>query len=83
LRFEGQDWFIGKGLRPYQHPGKNELRVLGEHLPLTTCGCCSGKNVFVIALQGCVAGHSGDAYYDYEIYCCDCKNYTAFSYAEN
>lgn len=83
IRFESQDWFVGSGLPPAQHPGKNELRVLGEHLPLTVCGKCRSKNVRVIALQGCVAGHSGDAYYDYEIICKECNHFTAFSYAEN
>jgi len=39
--------------------------------------------MFVISLQGYVAGHSGDAYYDYEIVCKHCKYFTAFSYAEN
>jgi hypothetical protein len=80
--FEHQDWYHGTGVRPADHPGRR-LRVLEHHLPDTRCGQCQSANVLVLALQWCVAYHSGDAYYDYEVRCQDCGTFSVFSYAEN
>ena len=81
--YENQDWYQGTGVSPKEHPGKNLIRPLEYGLLSAKCLYCESLNILVIALQGCVSMHSGDAYYDFEIICQDCKSFSAFSYAEN
>ena len=81
--FENQEWYHGAGISPKEHPGKNVIRPLEYGLLSAKCLYCESQNILVIALQGCVSMHSGDAYYDFEIICQDCKSFSAFSYAEN
>ena len=81
--FQNQDWYHGTGIKPADHPGRLELAVLDRHLPDACCAWCASRDVLVVALQGCVSEHSGDAYYDYELHCRRCGQFTACSYAEN
>ncbi|NHJ88047.1 MAG: hypothetical protein FK734_21460 [Asgard group archaeon] len=66
----------GIGIAPYDHP-------LNGHIPMRGCGNCNSDNVLVIYAQWNVSTHSGDSYWDYEIYCNDCHKYTSRSFAEN
>lgn len=81
--FQGQQWFCGTGVPPAEHPMRGEMRALEIGLDHADCLYCGSKDVRVIALQGCVSMHSGDAYYDYELLCNQCGKFSAVSYAEN
>lgn len=82
-QFQGQEWFCGSGIRPADHPMRNEMRALELGLDQADCLYCESKDVYVIALQGCVSMHSGDAYYDFELRCNQCEKFSVYSYAEN
>ncbi|MEX2683498.1 MAG: hypothetical protein Q6373_018115 [Candidatus Sigynarchaeota archaeon] len=71
-----QDWYTGTGIRPDDHP-------LARFISFSGCGSCGSDDVLVIAAQWCVAYHSGDVYWDYEIACNACGKYTRCSYCEN
>ena len=63
---------------------RNEMRAVELGLDQADClYCCESKDVLVIALQGCVSMHSGDAYYDFELRCNACGKFSVYSYAEN
>ena len=72
----GQDWYKGTGIKPKKHP-------LLSYIGFRGCGNCESDNVLVIAAQWCVSYHSGDAYWDYEIFCKKCGKFTQRAYAEN
>lgn len=75
--FKGfQNWYKGTGISPQDHP-------LNGYINMKGCGNCKSENVKVIAAEWNVAYHSGDVYWDYEIYCEDCGKYTQRAYAEN
>ena len=81
--FEKQTWYIGSGISPESHPGRNIIRPLENAMLTSKCLYCESQNILVIALQGCVNMNSGDAYFDYELICKDCNKFSAVSYAEN
>lgn len=72
----GQTWYKGTGISFVDHPLKN-------HIWFNGCGNCESNNVKVLAAQWSVSYHSGDQYWDYEIFCEDCGKYTQRAYAEN
>ncbi|MFX0102991.1 MAG: hypothetical protein ACFFCS_25715, partial [Candidatus Hodarchaeota archaeon] len=72
----GQDWYYGRGIAPDKHPLKGYINFQG-------CMHCESQKVKVIAAQWSVSYHSGDRYWDYEIVCEECGQYTQRSFAEN
>lgn len=72
----GQKWYRGTGIPIEDHP-------LNGHIRFSGCKNCESDDVLVIAAQWSVSYHSGDQYWDYEIYCNNCGKYTQRSYAEN
>ncbi|NHJ46980.1 MAG: hypothetical protein FK733_04250 [Asgard group archaeon] len=66
----------GTGIEPENHPLKNHIRF-------HDCKNCESLNVKVIYASWCVSPNSGDAYWDYEIYCEDCQMYTQCSFSDN
>ncbi|MBL8022606.1 MAG: hypothetical protein JNM27_23205 [Leptospirales bacterium] len=81
--WNGQTWYYGTGIRPADHPMRDEMRVLEYAMDHADCLFCEGKDVLVVALQGVVSPQSGDAYYDYEVKCNTCGKYSAVSYSED
>jgi len=75
----GQDWYLGTGIAWKDHPLKNYIPEWAG----TKCKNCNSKNTKIIAAQWSVAFHSGDIYWDCEIFCEDCGKYTQRAYAEN
>ncbi len=71
-----QDWYKGTGVVTADHP-------LRESIPFEGCGNCSNKKVDIIAAQYTVHPNSGDAYWDYEVFCDECDRFTQRSFAEN
>ncbi|MHA1760307.1 MAG: hypothetical protein ACTSXA_06765 [Candidatus Heimdallarchaeota archaeon] len=67
--------YRGTGVAPKDHPAEN--------VPIGNCENCKSENVLAIYTQWSVSPHSGDKYWDYEIFCEDCGKYTSKSYAEN
>jgi hypothetical protein len=67
---------VGTGIEPENHPLNNHIRFHG-------CENCKSDHVKVIYAHWCVSPHSGDSYWDYELYCEDCQKYTQSSFAEN
>ena len=72
------DWqeFKGTGVKLEDHP-------LNGTIPMRECPNCDSKDVKVIYAKWCVSVHSGDTYWDYEIFCEACKKFSLRSYAEN
>lgn len=66
----------GSGISPASHP-------LKEFIRFRNCGNCKSKTVKVLYARWVVHPMSGDAYWDYEIYCEKCKKYTQRSFTEN
>lgn len=72
----GRDWYKGTGIAPDQHP-------LSRDIPFGPCDGCQSNDVLVIAAQWNSHPYSGDVYWDYEIECQTCQQYSQHSYSEN
>ena len=70
--------YYGTGIRRDSHPLKKRINMRGCGNPK-----CGSEHVKVIYAQWSVHPMSGDKYWDYEIFCEDCKKFTLRSYAEN
>ena len=68
--------YFGSGIAPSKHP-------LKKHVRFGKCENCNDPDVKVIYAQWSVHPMSGDAYWDYELFCEKCKKYSSRSYAEN
>jgi len=75
----GQDWYLGTGIAWEDHPLKDNIPEWAG----TKCGNCDSENTRIIAAQWSVSFHSGDVYWDCEIFCEDCGKYSQRAYAEN
>ncbi len=77
---EKNDWdgmiYRGTGLPIDNHPMKERLHMHG-------CGNCNSNDVEIIYAQWSVSVASGNEYWDYEMFCNDCKKYTSRSFSEN
>jgi hypothetical protein len=72
--------YHGTGVRPDVHPTR--AQALAAHLQTTCCGQCDSPQVLVITLTWSMTYYSGSFYYNYEVVCQDCGNFTAFTYDE-
>ncbi|TFG32491.1 hypothetical protein EU527_10065 [Candidatus Thorarchaeota archaeon] len=68
--------YRGKGVKIDEHPLKDRLYMYG-------CGNCRSINVRIIYAQWSVSVVSANEYWDYEVFCDDCKKYTSRSFSEN
>lgn len=68
--------YSGNGISLHEHP------LYKKPIKMKPCNCGS-FNAKVIFAKYCIHPMSGDLYWDYEIFCPDCKKYTLRSYAEN
>ena len=73
---EFQDWYKGSGIAAANHP-------LKDFIPFADCGNCDSTRVEVIAAQHSIHPHSGDEYWDYELHCSHCEQFTQRSFSEN
>lgn len=76
LYTNGFEWYKGSGIRVADHP-------LDGLISFQPCDACQSKDVLVIAAQWNVHPYSGDVYWDYEIECQTCQQYSQHSYSEN
>lgn len=72
----GQEWYKRTGIPPEEHPLKGNIWFSG-------CENCESEKVKVIAAQWSVSFHSGDQYFDYELFCENCGKYTQRAFADN
>ena len=70
-------WYKGTGISPADHP-------LKWYIPLqdASCGVCESKDVLIIAAQWNVSFANGDKYWDYEVECQECHQFTTRAYAD-
>ena len=68
----------GCGIAPNKHPLYQDLRM-----EYAICDACESKDVLVTYSKRQIHLNSGDLYYDYEIKCQDCEQYTQLSFSEN
>ena len=78
----GQYWHHGTGIAPADHPALPKT-AWARSVRAARCGACGSDQVAMITLQWSVASHSGDLYYDYELICRACGQFTARAYCEN
>ncbi|MBK8431406.1 MAG: hypothetical protein IPL28_09015 [Chloroflexi bacterium] len=71
----GFEWYKGTGIRAADHP-------LDGHIYFQPCDACQSEDVLVIAAQWNVSYSNGDAYWDYEVECQSCHQFSQRSYAD-
>lgn len=80
LRWES---YCRAGRAPSGQLELESMRVLVRDIPSMNCLKCGSQDVGIVYKQGCISPMSGDAYYDVELRCAACGEYSVYSYAEN
>ncbi|MHA1379194.1 MAG: hypothetical protein ACTSRG_12500 [Candidatus Helarchaeota archaeon] len=74
----GQEWLKGRGVLWIDHPLKNKIPKWA-----TICGNCKNDETKIIAAHWEIDIHTGNPFWDCEVYCDKCKRYTQYSLARD